>query len=202
MGCDGGSIAKRDDVVKMKKKPEKVNQSELDESRWFRCTLLQDPLSSPIVADDLGNLFNKANVIQALLDGSLAQTSSLAHIKSLKSIYTVNFIDNPSYEEQSKHNVSVTSGSNGDSQPKKIVSPWICPITKTEVGGHQQRFSLIRTCGHVLSEKALKEVDSNICFTCSNSYDAANDIIILNPSPEELVVIKENLLNGTDNNKE
>ncbi|GAM18169.1 hypothetical protein SAMD00019534_013440 [Acytostelium subglobosum LB1] len=189
MGCDGGSIARRDDLVKQPKKKEILNQSDLDESRWFCCTLLQDPLSDPIVMDDYGNLFNKTNILQALLDGLLSQHDALSHIRSTKSVYAVHFIDNPAFIEQQQSNTQSTVTNSLAGNGSKAHSQWYCPITQTEVGGHQQRFSALRTCGHVFSEKAFKEIDSTICFVCSKPFETT-DIIVLNPTPEELVDIK------------
>lgn len=82
MGCDGGSIPRRDELVKLKKKEEKVDQNELDRIKWGTCAISKEPLKDPIVADELGFLYNKEAVIRHLLDKSLDE--SFKHIRTLK----------------------------------------------------------------------------------------------------------------------
>lgn len=54
MGADGGTIPKRCELVKSKKKAEKVEKSVKNASRWRLCRLSQQPLRRPIVACRLG----------------------------------------------------------------------------------------------------------------------------------------------------
>ncbi|KAN0024569.1 hypothetical protein ACTFIV_008977 [Dictyostelium citrinum] len=207
MGLDGGTIPTRCELVKTKKKEVKVfDKDQVDFGKWFLCALAQNTLSEPIVLDDLGNLFNKDNVIEALLNGTLETSKNFSHIRSLRSIYTINFSSNPAHEKDSS------------------VSPWLCPITKIEVGSSSYKFKFLKTCGHVFSEKAFKELnnddnnnnnnnnnnknndndnnDNNInkkkidtsknnlsCFLCSKEY-TTNDLITINPSGEELEQMK------------
>ena len=42
------------------------------------------------------------------------------------------------------------------------------------------RFSFLRTCNCVLSERALKEVRSEKCPLCSKAYSKDDDVITLN----------------------
>ncbi|KAN0039097.1 hypothetical protein ACTA71_001291 [Dictyostelium dimigraforme] len=201
MGLDGGTIPARCELVKTKKKEVKVfDKDQVDFGKWFLCALAQNTLSEPIVVDDLGYLFNKDNVIEALLNGSLETSKNFSHIRSLRSIYSVNFSSNPAYEKDSS------------------VSPWLCPITKIEVGSSSYKFKFLKTCGHVFSEKAFKElnndgssssnnnnnnkkeeIDSLSCFLCSKEY-TTNDLITINPSSEELeqmkLILQEKLANS------
>eukprot|EP01132_Coremiostelium_polycephalum_P002631 gene2631-3268_t len=199
MGCDGGMIPTRGELVKMKKKPEQLDKEQLDHSKWSLCKISQSLLSEPIVIDDLGNLFNKDAVIQSLLESTIP--SSFSHIKSMKSIYPVHFSPNPAHEKN------------------KSVAPWYCPITKIEVGGHH-KFNYLKPCGHVLSEKSFKELSSSnnnnsntsndkehknsssisSCFLCSKVFKMDEDIIIINPSEDELSIMKANLQSKKNNN--
>lgn len=77
-----------------------VDPSQQRHARWTRCAYSGKPLKEPIVADPLGNLFNKAD----LLEGLAAKASgepwplSLSHIR-LKDLLPVQVQPNPSYEQ-------------------------------------------------------------------------------------------------------
>jgi len=75
-------------------------------------------------------------------------------------------------------------------EEENIVAPFICPITLIEVGRH--RFSLLKSCGCVLSERALREVPSKACLQCGKSF-TVSDIITLNPSVDEVDDIRKNM---------
>ena len=82
MGCDGGTIPKRHEVVRLKKKDPKVDESEKQRLRWQYCAISEEPLREPVVCDELGNLFNKETVLQRLLDKSMED--SFSHIRRTK----------------------------------------------------------------------------------------------------------------------
>lgn len=151
IGADGGSIPTREDLVKVKKHQEKPEQKFLDRPRWFYCALSDDPLQTPIVVDELGNLLNKEAVIKALLDKSIA-SSSFKHIRNLKvrkdsknllfskfirflcflfffkDVFQLSFKQNPHYKPVPKK---------GETTVVDVgtAAPFICPITGLEVGG-------------------------------------------------------------------
>lgn len=54
MGADGGTIPKRCELVKSKKKKEKIDKNVANAARWRICRLSQEPLKRPIVACPLG----------------------------------------------------------------------------------------------------------------------------------------------------
>lgn len=54
MGADGGTIPKRCELVKKKKKKEKLDKNVANATRWRLCRLSQEPLKRPIVACKLG----------------------------------------------------------------------------------------------------------------------------------------------------
>jgi hypothetical protein len=54
MGCDGGTIPKRDELVKTKKKEAQTAKDVKVAAKWNNCHLSQLPLQKPIVADLLG----------------------------------------------------------------------------------------------------------------------------------------------------
>ncbi len=82
MGCDGGSIPTRCELVKVKKKEEQADKNELNRIRWQACALSKEALKPPIVCCPLGYLFNKEAVLTHLLQKNLPPTYS--HIKSIK----------------------------------------------------------------------------------------------------------------------
>ena len=71
-----------------------------------------------------------------------------------------------------------------------------CPIAGLEYNG-RFRFFALRTCGHVLSARALKEVtcDSTSCLVCHMPY-VAEDLIILSGADEEVEDLRARMLRG------
>jgi len=82
MGCDGGSIPTRCELVKTKVKTEVKNANELNRIKWFSCAISKEPLKEPIVTCLFGNLYNKEAVITALLSKALilSTTSELSRM--------------------------------------------------------------------------------------------------------------------------
>ena len=54
MGADGGTIPKRCELVRNKKKREKVNKDVQNVNKWRTCQSSQEPLNKPIVACKFG----------------------------------------------------------------------------------------------------------------------------------------------------
>eukprot|EP00914_Ancora_sagittata_P027343 GHVO01053472.1.p1 GENE.GHVO01053472.1~~GHVO01053472.1.p1 ORF type:complete len:152 (+),score=4.63 GHVO01053472.1:31-486(+) len=104
MGGDGGSIPGRADVVKTKgmrfvrnlggmgytpntqvRSAEEAYSKVQERSlRWKNCALTTEPLRKPIVVCQLGRLYNKDRLIEAVLAKSKAEV--ISHIKSLKDV--------------------------------------------------------------------------------------------------------------------
>jgi len=82
MGNDGGSVPQGSDLRKVKKALKKTDHTEQNRTRWLTCALSKATLAAPIVADLVGNIFNKESVIKALIGKSLPKEYS--HIRSLK----------------------------------------------------------------------------------------------------------------------
>ena len=64
-------------------------------------------------------------------------------------------------------------------------SPFICPVVGMEMSG-RYRFVYVHKCGCVFSERALKEIKSETCHVCGQSFDSVNDVIVLNGTKEEV----------------
>jgi len=177
MGCDGGTIPRRDELVRVKKKAEtKDKESELN-FQWRCCAITQQPLQEPIVACHLGKLCNKESVINALLDKDTLPTT-MRYIKNLKDIKTLNLTKNPAYSEDN------------DGETNSC-APYICPVIGLEMSG-KFRFVALWTCGCVFSERALKEISTKTCHKCQKPFESS-DVIVLNGNEEDLVVMKKNM---------
>ncbi|XP_053695486.1 replication termination factor 2 [Sabethes cyaneus] len=167
MGCDGGTIPRRDELVRLKKKPEQKDKDAERQFRWKHCTLTQERLQKPIVMCGLGRVYSKQNIIEALLEkGRIPESCS--HIKSLKDIKDLNLTANPAYE-----------ASRDDKSAE-----FICPLIGLEMSG-QFRFVAIWSCGCVFSERALKEIKDKACSVCQTPF-TEQDVVILNGTDEDV----------------
>ncbi|PVU88511.1 hypothetical protein BB560_006367, partial [Smittium megazygosporum] len=179
MGNDGGSIPRRAELVKQKKKKEKVDPILHAISIWFFCALSKVPLSNPIVVDEVGKLYNREAILKHLLDpnGSYGDADQIcAYIKSIKDVKTLKLTSNPGYEAKKAH-ASVGQ-----------VPQFICPILQKEMNG-RNRFIANWNCGCVVSEEAIKSVGSEECLNCNKKY-GSEDLILINPDESELKDLK------------
>ncbi|TMW63254.1 hypothetical protein Poli38472_002195 [Pythium oligandrum] len=158
MGNDGGVIAVKRKFMRhgnQKAKGEKADQDVQRLEHATTCAISGEPLQEPIVACSLGNLYNK----QALLEHLLAKTipERFQHITSLKDVVTCNV--SKVHEKESK-------------------AVFHCPVTMLEFTG-KQPFVVIPTCGCVVSERSIKEVQTSECLVCAKSMDSANVISLM-----------------------
>jgi len=183
MGCDGGTIPKRDELVRTKKKPEQKDKNAERAFRWKHCAITQQRLQQPVVSCELGRLYKKESVLETLLNKGEGTPDVAAHIRSLRDVKELQLTENPSSTEASSSSAEV-----GDGYIDVQKSKFICPISGQEMNG-TFKFSFIWTCGCVLSEKALKEMrkanpDSSGCLRCQKPFNF-EDVIVLNPTDEE-----------------
>lgn len=176
MGCDGGTIPKRDELVRMKKKPEQVDKNYELNAKWFHCALSEAELRSPIVCCELGNLYNKEAVLEYLLDKSSVTTDIASHIRSLKDVKELKLTSNPAFEQKAMEHA--------DSYLDFQASRFICPVVGIEMNG-RYKFCYLWKCGCVFSERALKEVPSTVCNSCGTVF-TDDDIVVINGSEEEV----------------
>eukprot|EP00124_Ichthyophonus_hoferi_P001666 Ihof_evm6s93 gene=Ihof_evmTU6s93 len=186
MGADGGTMPTRDEMIKMKKKAKKVDKDVDIEARWRRCYLSAAILKEPIVACGAGRLYNKDTIIEYLLDKAkfLDQATLVKHIRGLKDIVTLNLTRNPEY--------TAAVANQGPINIDENTSPYMCPVTDLPMNGHY-RFSYIKTCGCVVSDKALREIPTDTCHVCSKPF-TINDVITINANKEIEDEIIERLL--------
>ncbi|XP_054397430.1 replication termination factor 2 isoform X2 [Pongo abelii] len=183
MGCDGGTIPKRHELVKGPKKVEKVDKDAELVAQWNYCTLSQEILRRPIVACELGRLYNKDAVIEFLLDKSAEKAlgKAASHIKSIKNVTELKLSDNPAWEGDK-------GNTKGDKHDDLQRARFICPVVGLEMNG-RHRFCFLRCCGCVFSERALKEIKAEVCHTCGAAFQE-DDVIVLNGTKEDVDVLK------------
>ena len=65
MACDGGTIPRRDELVKLQKKPEQKDSDGHRLYKWQYCAINQQMLTKPVVACacQMGRLYNTEAVI-------------------------------------------------------------------------------------------------------------------------------------------
>lgn len=174
-GGDGGATGaeSRSCYLEMylSKKPEKVDPFESKLARWSQCRLSAEALEPPCVADRLGNVFNKEALVRALVARALPP--ALAHIRGLKDVLEVHL---------------ATRDASND---KGTACRFQCPITGLDFNG-KFRFYALRTCGHVLSAKALKEVRTGACLVCHAPF-GEEDKIVINGTDEEVAALRARL---------
>lgn len=158
MGCDGGTIPRRDELVRVAKKPEQKDKESELAYRWRHCAITQQPLQEPIVACGLGRLYSKQNVIERLLEKD-TMPESARHIRSLRDVRTLTMSRNPAYDRD---------GNQADGGLDVRSAPFICKLIGLEMTG-KYRFVALWSCGCVYSERALKEIisASSVCSLVS-----------------------------------
>lgn len=188
MGCDGGTIPKRCELVREKKKAEAKDKDADNMAKWRHCALSYDVLKQPIVADAHGLLYNKDAILEFLLDRASFEHGP-AHIKKLKDIKELKLTENPAF----KPNHSDL----GNEYLDVYSSPYICPISFVEMNG-KYKFCVLWTCGCVLSDRALRSMNKNstaeeklTCPHCGKEYASNDDVVVLNPEGEDLLLMEQ-----------
>lgn len=152
-------------------------------AQWNYCTLSQEILRRPIVACELGRLYNKDAVIEFLLDKSSEKAlgKAASHIKSIKNVTELRLSDNPAWEGDK-------GNTKGDKHDDLQRARFICPVVGLEMNG-RHRFCFLRCCGCVFSERALKEIKAEVCHTCGAAFQE-DDVVVLNGTKEDVETLK------------
>ncbi|CDQ82951.1 unnamed protein product [Oncorhynchus mykiss] len=113
-------------------------------------------------------LYNKDAVIEFLLDKSADRPNSevVSHLRGIKDIKELNLTDNPAWEGERRN-------TKGDRYEDMHCAMFICPVVGLEMNG-KHRFCFLRTCGCVFSDRALKEVKTEICHKVGQDYVASS----------------------------
>lgn len=191
MGCDGGTIPRRDELVKTKKKKEQKDKNAALVAKWKYCAISSNKLTKPIVSCELGRLYNKDAVIEYLLNKESPNSSLVSHIRNLKDIIALNLTLKQGYEEKDTA---------GDQESDAQDSMYVCPIVGLEMNG-KYKFYYIRSCGCVMSERAIKEVKTETCLLCTKPF-VEDDLILLNGSDDEVEDLKKRMAERRSKAKE
>lgn len=158
MGNDGGSIARRDELVKVKGAKPKQNIAQTKRIKWDTCRLSGRPLREPVVADALGRMYNKEAVVNYLIEAKVGEAKgvsatdpSMVHIKGLKDLTLLRLQPNDS------HKSDVTAAATAQQHDDQTAASFSCPLTNRPMNG-SHRFVYIATSGVVISESGLKSV--------------------------------------------
>ncbi|KAJ0409326.1 hypothetical protein ATCC90586_000563 [Pythium insidiosum] len=168
MGNDGGVIAVKRKFMRhanQKAKHEKLDQDTLRAERAQTCAISGELLKEPIVACELGNLYNKEALLEHLLASTMPE--KFQHVTSLRDVVNCKF---------SWPNNEKKSSSFADQAP-------ICPVTMLEFNG-KQPFVVAWSCGCVVSDRATKQVQSTECLACGASIEKGKLIALLLPEEE------------------
>jgi hypothetical protein len=149
MGCDGGSIPKRGDLVKTKQKHANLDDDHAKADRAATCAISQQLLEPPNVSCPLGELYNKDAVLQHLLTPAQDRIARFAHITSIRDVFDVNI------------------------KFKDGKGVFYCPVSLTEANG-KYKFSVIRPCGCVVLDKLLEnsQLGAKQCPNCAKDTES------------------------------
>lgn len=166
---------------------DRASEGTLRLDRSSVCAATAKPLRAPIAVDELGYLLNKEDVIELML--SKALPPHLSHIKSLKSLRDATMHPNPAYvAAQKAGSLGRSSGkSEDDDEP-----PFFCPVAMLPLNGRYP-FVLIKATGHVVSQRALKQVGGKLCPVTETPLESADATLAINPSEEERNELLEKL---------
>ena len=140
MGCDGGSIPHRSEMVKEKQKVEQPDKEQTRQVKWTTCSLSKLPLVEPIYADALGNLYNYDSILEYLIDrNKFGITPSIRKLKDVVKL-----------------------------KVPRDETGFYCPITKKEMNGSFEFVYL--GCGCCTSQSAITIIDTNYCPVCSKEF--------------------------------
>eukprot|EP00898_Chlorokybus_atmophyticus_P009046 jgi/Chlat1/9142/Chrsp97S08432 len=220
MGLDGGTIISRSDVLrgtswrfaskdKSKSthggnvnassvyKEETLSKDELSASQWSTCAMSGEALQEPIVACGLGKLYNRQTILEYLLARRAGTelekvkeehrkdfVDRFEHIRSIKDVFQVRLARG---EEAASGEVAKEGASNSASS----FCEFICPVTGVRAGWRNP-FSAFKVCGHVISNKCIKQVGSDECPLCGTRH-TQDDIIPMYPSDEEVKRLRTQL---------
>lgn len=165
-----------------------VNPREAAIAKWTRCQLSGQPLNPPCVSDELGHLFNKDAVVNALMEKTIPP--ALAHISrqafsltclrehcALQHTYVLCAMLHVSLSRGLRNCLSFRSLRHlitlklqrirtGEEAARAAGAPvqdnaaqFCCPITGQEMNGRFP-FVIMRHTGHVISRRALRAVST------------------------------------------
>ena len=170
-GADGGTIATRTDMVRTKDQDERprYDTSERRHALWTLCRLSKHALAPPVMADALGQLYNKDALLEFLLqrgagDANDAHRRVAGHVRGMRDATEIRLTRNPVPPRE---------------EDGTQYYPYACPLTQRPMNGRHAFVFL--PCGCVFSETGLRHVatagrdDRAQCPQCAAPFRAAYD---------------------------
>jgi hypothetical protein len=170
MGNDGGTIAKRQDLLSLRKP---VQREALEDDQVNVCAVSYMPLTDPVVGDYKGFLYRKDKLIEYILGSKTLpdeRKEELNHISSLNDVIDV---------KVTWKNLQI-----------------VCPVTET-VRTKKIPFAYLRPCGCLMAYKLLEKIrgqfrdldlqtrPSSSCPNCGRTFHFDYDVVKLGGSNEE-----------------
>ncbi|KAE8222253.1 hypothetical protein CF319_g4519 [Tilletia indica] len=169
MGADGGSIPRRDELVRTRGRDASSAAQDpalLLRALWTLCALSRTTLSKPIVSDATGRLYNKEAVVRFLLNRADPEAERdpvdeavAGHLKGLKDLHELTLEPNPAYRRRGSPSSSSADAAAAAAATEEATDPFpfVCALTQKELNG-KMRFVYLRSCGCVLAETGLRTV--------------------------------------------
>lgn len=157
MGGDGGSIRRRSDMVHVKKRGARLEDpAVVQRGRWTTCALSAKPLQHPVVACELGFLYNREAVCEYLanlLQGAQQPIPQFAHLKSLRDVFPCVLY----YAGGASAADAATSAAAAAAASEDEARVFSCPVSGVDGNG---RYAFVRVtgCGCVIAQKAVDSV--------------------------------------------
>jgi hypothetical protein len=166
MGNDGGSFPHREEMVKEKPKEYKADKALQAQAKSRIWTISSQNLTLPLVADRIGNIFNKEVVLKKLVEKSIPK--SYCYITKMKDVKELNV--------STKKPDCATIDNKGEN----LI---VCPISAVEFDGYH-KFTLLWSCGWVIATKVFENMDvDKKCPICGEKFKKKH-VIDLVPDPK------------------
>lgn len=147
MGADGGSVAKRSEIVRsdsLVSGPTKMESRDLNQ--WTECAMSGEKLSDPVVSDWNGNLYNKTAILEYLLGEAPANSKPKTAVSQIRDVVEL--------QRDVKDGL------------------WLDAVTRKELAleGMSEDFAYLAECGHIFPVRILSKSDS--CPECEKVYES------------------------------
>ena len=176
----------RADMIRVKKKKMLLDKATERNIKWRLCAMSGEPLRQPIVACELGFLYNKEAVLEFLLNRAAATSDVASHIRNLNDSKALKLTKKSSGAAKCESDKADTFVDTNEAE-------FVCPVVGLDMSG-SHKFSFIWGCGCVLSDRAMREAPSKSCHHCGTAF-VDDDVVSLNPEVSELPAQKERMDN-------
>eukprot|EP01061_Rhynchopus_euleeides_P041908 TRINITY_DN73238_c0_g1_i1.p1 TRINITY_DN73238_c0_g1~~TRINITY_DN73238_c0_g1_i1.p1 ORF type:complete len:246 (+),score=67.48 TRINITY_DN73238_c0_g1_i1:39-740(+) len=160
MGGDGGTIANNRRFLPQAGfgQSRKVkDKAVVDRERWSTCHLTKMPLRPPLMADRIGQLYCAEYVMSAL-----AKKEPVApYVRGLRDLVTLK----PEVAAGKEDLHEALQGGTDSLVSEDCLNLYVCPVTQQTTNG-TNKFCCTWACGHVFSQKALKQMGDTACPVC------------------------------------